>query len=681
MVLVVSRVSQGLTSHPCIKNLSPASSDLLRTLLFVVPAPVGMPNIKRVLKSMNESMCSFGSQLSQPTEIFIEISQGLAQIASECGALSTCELDLPLRLRRLSEFPAWRLFSRDDGEFSSDQHQVAGAELALAILEKRPFRKELARMMHGDFSGQLQEMQYGAIRKKSTRVVAEALRLFEMGNAVVEVEGASFEERLRDRTRATLFFGRDRQHQAIADHRASSASQVVEAAKTLRDQVEAGSAEALFVTIAALANLPAELAVGMPLLRTVQHDWVMVLDAEIGCIKVCIDLYSPGRARSERRHSGASLESGDVVVVPLPEFVAEALEACVNDRPTARTLGELLETETPDRQRLLTQSRSGIAGTFARFRNGLGPFVIQIGMSRYVAAMLLSNPLLVPTGKFFYSRIEPVEISKAAEQLYAGLGWGKPASVTTSLAAGSRQIASDETIIALGCWLKQQLETCPETRRYSLDGLVKRHNVMALVCASLTILQLALRARKVIPVSQGMARNHGLTVSIFDKRVGEFPGTRPIPLSTLQRRVFEVWMGHLDRLDARLVKLDTQKSLRLAKVIQACRANERPAFFEIDTRHRAISIGSARVHNWWPAKFGLAPNFGRHFWQDRLRREGVADTAIDAFVRHSVSGMDPHTSTSHVVLADWARTLIEAIDRVNHELGLDAIYCSSREVL
>lgn len=681
MVLVVSRVSQGLTSHPFIKNLSSASSDLLRTLLFAVPAPVGMPNLRHVLASMSETTGAFGSLLKQPSETFDGINQGLAQLATECMALNSREPDFLLRLRRLSEFPAWRLFSWNDGEATSGQLQVAGAELALAICEKRPFRNELARMLYSDFNEKLHEADHGVLLKRSTKTVAEAIRLFEMGHAVVEVDSVSFEERLRDRVRATLFFGRDRQHQAIADHRASSASQVVEAAKTLRDQVEVGSAEALFVTIAALANLPAELAVGMPLLRTVQHDWVMVLDAEIGCIKVCIDLYSPGRARSERRHSGASLESGDVVVVPLPEFVAEALEACVNDRPTARTLGELLETETPDRQRLLTQSRSGIAGTFARFRNGLGPYSIQLGMSRYVAAMLLSNPLLAPTGKFFYSRVEPVEISKAAEQLYAGLGWGKPASLTTSLAAGSRQIASDETIIALGCWLKQQLETCPETRRYSLDGLVKRHNVMALVCASLTIFQLALRARKVIPVSQGMARNHGLTVSIFDKRVGEFPGTRPIPLSTLQRRVFEVWMGHLDRLDARLVKLDTQKSLRLAKVIQACRANERPAFFEIDTRHRAISIGSARVHNWWPEKFGLAPNFGRHFWQDRLRREGVADTAIDAFVRHSVSGMDPHSSTSHVVLADWARTLIEVIDRVNHELGLDAIYCSSREVL
>lgn len=681
MVLVASRVSQGLTSNPLFENLSPALADLLRVVLFAVPAPVGMPNVKRVLTSMSEAMCAFSSQLNQPTETFNGINQGLAQITSECAALSFRALDFPLRMRRVSDFPAWRLFSRGEGEFSSDQHQAAGAELALAILEKRLFRKELARMLYGDSNGQLQEMQYGALRKRSARLMADAFRLFETAPAAIEVEISSFEERLRDRIRETLYFGRDRQHQAIADHRASSQGQMVEAAQSLRSQAEAGSADALFLAIAALANLPIDLAADMPLLRTVQQNWDMVLDAETGCIKVCVDLFSPGRARRNSGYSDTTLVSGDVVVVPLPEFIAEALENCADEIPAAGTLGELLKTENPDRPSLLTQSRSGIASTFARFRNGIGPFAIQLGMSRYVAAMLLSNPLLVPTGKFFYSRVEAIDISQAATQLYAALSWGKPVALAASLAAGSRLIASDKTVTAWGSWMQKQLEACPETRRYSLEGLVKRHNAMALVCASLTIFQFALRARKVIPVSHGMVRNNGLTVSIFDKRVGEFPGKRPVPVSTLQRKVFEAWASHLDRVAARLAKLDTLESLRLAKVLQDCTEQDRPAFFEIDTRHRALPIGTTRINAWWPDEFGLASNFGRHYWQNRLRREGIADSAIDAFVRHSVSGIDPNSSTSHVVIADWARTIIRCVDRVNADLGLDAILDSCRENL
>lgn len=676
MILKASRANRTQS----FEELSAASRNLYRIVLAVVPPPAGMPGLKRVLGCMSSAVNEFARVLSEPTESFKEIRDGLNEISLGLAASTSIVSDHSISFRRISGYPAWRLLTHLPDEFTPKHLAATGAELSLAILQRKPFRKEIALLLVSELKGTLGESQHDALQRKLSKSVAEATRLFDTAAVFIETKGPSFEERLRDRVRATLYFGRDRQHQAIADHRASTSSQMVESAHTLRRKIENGNEAALFHLIAAMSNLPADLACDLPLLRSVQHDWDMVLDTEAGQIKVCVDLFSPGRARVETGSTDALLQSGDVAVVPLPMFVASALEELSEDFPTARTFGEMLDVNAKPIIHKLTQGGSGIAATFARFRNGLGPLSVELGIPRYVAAMLLTNPLLVPTGKFFYSRVLQDEIWNAAGTLYESLGWGKPVSVVTSLAAGSRQIASDETISAWGAWIKRELVGSQPGKRYTLSGLVRHHNIMALACASMTIFQLALRARKVIPVTHAMTMHHGLTVSIFDKRVGEFPGGRPVPVCTLQKNVFAAWNRHLEQFADRIFRLGREDCRKLVAALTEYFSPERAAFFEIDHRLRIAPISSARAHSWWPTELKLAPNFGRHCWQNRLRGEGVADSDIDMFVRHSVSGMDSQSSTSHVVMADWARSLICKLDEVNAALGLDAVFNSFRGV-
>lgn len=675
MVLAVSRTNPGLPSGSLLLNLDPPHADLFRTVLAVVPAPIGMPRLPIVLDSMRVSIETFHNQLKIPASVICDITAGLQALAETCSDSASIAQSFPSRVYRMDDFPAWRLFFLGmEYPFTEELISLAGAELALAIFQKKkPFNKNLGRMMVAERMGRLPDEQIDTLQRKSIKVMTNAFHLFDSGASTAETAGPSFEDRLRDRFRTTLFYGRDREHQAITDHRASTTGQMIETAQVLRHQIEDGDAKALLTMLASLANLPVNLAVDIPLLKMTQADWLLVLDTEAGCFKVCADLFSPGRARAYASGSDVQLPSGDVVIVPLPGFAAEALEDCAYRMPHAKTVGELLGFDAAAHPDVLTTKRSGITATQARFRNGLGPFAIQQGISRYVAAMLLTNPLLTPTGKFYYSRVEQADVWHAADQLYGGLGWDTPVTVEGILAVGSRQVANDATVRAWGLWMQTELTNCPQGKRYSLKSLKRRHNIVALTCASLTSFLLALRVRKILPVTNAMAASAGLTVSIFDKRVGEFPGQRPVPVCALQREVFAFWTAHVADQIKRLQRLDTPECRKLAALLTKYRQSDLPAFFEIDGRCRVIPIGTGRIHSWWPAEFGLAPNFGRHFWQNKLRLCGIADSEIDAFVRHSVSGMDPTSSTSHVVVAEWARKLINALDAITREVGLDIV--------
>lgn len=182
------------------------------------------------------------------------------------------------------------------------------------------------------------------------------------------------------------------------------------------------------------------LAADLPLLRHACDDWLMVLDPDSGCLKVSMDLFSRGRASSKKVGLNHALETGDIAFIPLPAIVASALEERADEALMARTLGELLGFDPPNRLRVLTATRTGIAATVARFRNGLAPLAIENGISRYHAAILLSNPVLTPTGKFYYARIQREEISLAATTLYGVLDWGNPVVVEPGLAIGSRRV-------------------------------------------------------------------------------------------------------------------------------------------------------------------------------------------------------------------------------------------------
>lgn len=656
-------------------ELPPDLDTLFRQLIAAAPPPAGMPRLGHVLENMAIAVEGFVKELVSPNQEILAQASNLKRLGDFCSKTANPILDYTIPMRRMKNFQAWQFFMQDDraDQEVSRQKVVAGAALVLAIVEGARMSNELASLLVRSAKETLSVEQERAIARRSNKVLVQAARQFETDAKNVSNVPETFEDRLRSRFRSTLFNARDREHQAIADHRASSRVQMLEAAKQLRERAEGGEALALFLIVASLTNLPESIAIDLPLLRDAPEDWVMVVDIDSGCLKVSIDLYAPARATSKISSSHSTLDAGDVVVIPLPTFAASALDEYAEEFPDSKTLGDLLGQSAPQKFRPLTSGASGIAATAARFRNGLGPLAIEAKIDRYDASILLSNPLLTPTGKFYYARVTREAVWDAAKVLYDTLDWGLPTDFQPGLATGSRQVASDATVLAWASWLAEQLHACKLPRRYTLEKIIEHHNVLALVCASLSTFLLALRARKVLPITQAMITGGGLTVPIFDKRVGQFPGARPVPVCTLQGTVFASWSRHLQQMTQRLTNVDSVSSRDMLKRIHANLNPGYPAFFEINQRGRIDPIGTERIHAWWPEELGLARNFGRHFWQNRLREEGVQDTEIDAFVRHSVSGMDTASSISNVVTADWARRMIVVADHVVKDLGIGSI--------
>jgi hypothetical protein len=683
MVLTSSRLIAGehnSLAHPSIllSALSSASQELLRRLLFVTPVPIDTAGLPTVLRAVCNALRVYGQQLRLPRQGYTQLLSNITALECECRNTFIGQTDFHYSgTRKKNTPPAWQLLLLIERVApAADILETIGAELAISLTTVKPFRETLAKNLGQVINAAESLTSHPVAYKQALNVRREADRLFE-GNkesgATPDPEASlesQFREDLARHFRAKVFYSTDKEHQAIPTHRCQSPMQLKASAKQLKEQILLGDKTALFTVITSLTGLPEEIAQRLPLLSHAREDWYMVLDSDSGCIKVDMALYARGGANSAPNTSSSFFTSGEINIIPLPQYVADALDDCIVDAPSAANLGALLLTTPPVKNRSLTRADAGIRATTARFRNALGALAIQEGISRYRAALLVADPRLVPSGKFFYSRITREEIWQDANTLYSALDWGKSVTFVPGLAIGSRVTPTDEAIQAWHRSLAEQVHGCRIGRRYTLAGLITYHNAFAHFAASMATFLLALRHRQVLPLSTNVLLGKSRTISIFDKRVGEFPGGRPVPVCTVLHVQLDYWQQHCHRLENRLIKLGLPDSHPARRSLERWRTKEVPLFFSLAENGKFVSIGTQALKDQWPSSMGLPGNFGRHFWQDRLRQAGIHDTEIDAFVRHYLAGMMPNTSTSAFVTSEWARRITSRIDEVTSRLGL-----------
>lgn len=665
--------------HPAVilPALPPHLQGLLRRLLVVMPSPADGVGIEIVLESSHRCIGVYLDSLQSSSPSLVGLLELISELREVCCKLPYYRpaAHKPL-MRHMSRYPAWHLLMMIGSVANkTDFHKIAGAALAYSYETCQRFPATLAKNLIRQLHADAPVIDDPATSRQARRILGQASQLFD-GVATSQTDNTestdSFGERVAAHIRAKLYFGRDREHQAIADHRAQSSAQILSSAKKLASEIRAGDQTALLSVVHALSGLPVSLALEIPILTYAENDWVIALDVDSGCLKVSVELFSPGRAQSSSVKSHAAEDGGDIIVIPFPIFVVDEIGRHSFDRCHAANLAELLPLVSTKTNRSLTGSRSGINPTVARLRNGLGAFAIQLGMPRYHAAVLLSDPRLVPTGKFFYSRVTREDLWRSANQLYQALGWGDAIALIPGLAAGSRTVPTATTIQGWYAWCRNEVNASRPGRRYAYAGLIKHHNSYAKLSGSLAVFLLALRHRRILPLTT-TALAETATIGIQDKRVGEFPGLWSAPVCSILRKQLDYWHAHVEGLDRRLEKLHLTKNHPARIAITNWKTKESPLLFMLDDGGNIVPLGSQALVDWWPPELGLPGNFSRHFWQNRMREAGIPDSEIDLFVRHSVSGMDAQASTSHLSVSDWARHMAATVDACLSELRIEAV--------
>lgn len=253
MALVVSKVGSASASNKIASSLPAYLYGLYGDVLKAVPPPAGMPGLSKVLASMAFAVEGFKERLTKPSEAFLKTSEGIQAIADIC---KKCGIPIyPHDVRGMSRHCSWQLFMSDiDSEMLNEFVVVAGAALVMAIHQPHGrFGINLAKLLLDAIANKTAEEQLAVLKRKSTKIITQAIQIYEMGTKI-NLSEVSFQERLADRFRTNLLYARNREHQAIADHRASSTPQILRSARALRKKIEDGDALSIFTVIAAISN-------------------------------------------------------------------------------------------------------------------------------------------------------------------------------------------------------------------------------------------------------------------------------------------------------------------------------------------------------------------------------------------------------------------------------------------
>ena len=645
---------------------------IVAALEQVAPPPVGRPALLSVLAGAIAALDAYQAVLPAPHADIERWRDSLDEALLHFGAVDPDGLTRPL-YRRLTRQPAWVMFAHmGKSTLDSKIVEAAGAELATCLDLHRQFSPGLARAIVAEYEGSRQRLAADGQPiwlKKAPRVRRAADVHFLLdGGLTADAPKKPLAHALRQHYRNRIEFARDRAHQCVVDHRSLSAAQMLASAQEIRQQAEAGNEDALLAVVCVLTGIGPDLALAIPLANG-NGIGAIALDVERGCVLVDLDLIAPGRARPAVESAGATREVDRLIVKPLPEFVARALRKCAALRPEAGSVRSLLPTATIAMRTALVptdhDASPGIMPSLARFSNGFAPYAVRAGVDPYIAALLANDPAIVPTGKFYYARAEYVEIELAAETAYAALGWDAPVRLSNIPAVGSAMVPTESSLVAWGEWMRTQVLSARPARRYSLWTLIAYHNTYALAVGSNLVFALALRERKVLPMTAAACIHPARSIAILDKAVGAIRAPRPVPLAPSVSAQIGHWFDHCGELDRRLDHLGVPPSTKSRKYLAGVQAGRSvPLLFFIHEKGNAQPVSSADLAAWWPARFGFPANVGRHYWQNALREHGVPSRWIDAYVRHSLRGDDPAGSTACLAPTRWTEGLRSTVEQI-----------------
>lgn len=685
MVISVSRAMQ-MSVQVCLSiqqieaALPTAQRPAFRRFVDVMHPPSDIPGcasvLDQVLHCVNAYRDSLGEYATESLRQLVTLIANLAQAIHETPLLPFSRATM---WRRLSRSPAWGLFIAVPLERLPVRMRAGvGAEICWSWLMGSRFSESLAdKLRLAVENGEDLELPTCVPGKKLASGTRTANAIFHTNVIVQRATSDSdhFAGEVRQWFRNRVFLASDKAQQAVFHHRTQSRAQFLASAHWLRQRAEAGDNLAIQACVGALFGLRADLVQSIPLLNAATEDYVVAIDVDTGCEHVVVSLFADGAA-SPPRHAGpdAIAASASIFVTPMPHFLAEALQKQRLENPGANTLGHLLPTTVPldSRTRTLEQS-ARIAPSYTRFCSTFGPFAVSLNIDRYIAAVLIRDPRLTPSGKFFYARATREELWDAADSLFNGMGWGPAVPFVDGLAAGSQVMPTEQTIGQWFKWMKEQVETSRPGKSTTLEQIIGFHNVYAMAVASLLSFVLVLRERKQIPLMANIALGLGMALPIGDKRCGMVPGPRSIPLPDLANTLLNGFRDHIAATDRALADLGIPVSGLLRHRLRQILAGERVPLLTTISRGRHKAIGSRVLEKWWPQQFGLEGNHGRHFVQNNLRDRGVRSNDVDAYVRHILRGIAPCSTASTKSLHMIADALIPALNKLFKDIGLEVI--------
>lgn len=460
------------------------------------------------------------------------------------------------------------------------------------------------------------------------------------------------------------------------DHRQVSGRQMSQVCQKFKEEINKDTLLGALGVMCLRTGLNVELLTITPL--TPVSGWTshcLELDPRTGTLKVDLRSMVHDAARPMRGCQPSTHE----LLIHLPHTVGRSLLARIRQNPSATCLMDLYRNEPiPDPDLvLLPNSPDGIAVTWSRLRQTLGPWLLRSGMNALTASLLALDLSLLCRSKLYYATVPAAEWRTAEADLYHRLdldaepGSDELANVTDDIGFGSRVVPTADSLRRHDHLLLQRVSDTRPGPNSSVESLIRHHNAFTLLTAWRVTLLLAMRSTTSIDLSAEIQTGDPW-IGIDDKSTSNATGFQPVPCCSFVSTSVDLYASHCEALARRLSRLASpdQKALmnvaRYASLIG--RRRNAKLFWMISKRHRVMPVSSAQLTKSLDSDYQLPADVGRKVLENHLRSKGLPSALIDMTLRHNHSGQIHLSAFSHRDLRTSMKRLSSAIDRIARDL-------------
>lgn len=469
--------------------------------------------------------------------------------------------------------------------------------------------------------------------------------------------------KLQRRLRHQLLEFAPRRRQGIADRRAMCAPEAIRIGAALRSAAMDGSSTALAVVLASVSGIPPHVVGDMPLVLDGQAHHACAVDLAAGTYRYRLDrVLEPAAAAPA---DGSALSATRWASTPLPQFVVDLLRARAAARDESESLGHLLgRFDFEPRKPIAPSPGVRSRATWIRFRRGLGPLALDLGLHPFAVALALCDFGLVTRSSYAYVVVPADHLAAAAATLYDALGWGPPVTqIGPPLAVGSLTTPTQASVVAYFGALRERVEHVRPGRHASLGRLAKHHNAYTDYAAAFVEFCLLSRQVAKYPLTATTATMQSGPLPYADKATGPTRLARSAPLSSVARDQIVLYARHCRALLARLERAGSRVPAAMLRHLAAVvRGADVPLFVHFGADGNPRAIGSTQVRNAVAPAVRLPGDAGRHYFATRFYLRGMSDRVIDVAMRHAEAGVEHLSSTSMVSFAE-AEELIDRAQR------------------
>ncbi|MCX8115084.1 MAG: hypothetical protein N3D71_08445 [Burkholderiaceae bacterium] len=424
-----------------------------------------------------------------------------------------------------------------------------------------------------------------------------------------------------------------------------------------------GSSTALALVLASVSGISPHDLCRVPLVPGIAPNRPCALDLDAGTYGYDLDrVLEPAAAAPADRSALAATRWAST---PLPQFAVDLLRARAATCREPSSLGRLLGPFDFEARKPIVRSPGvRLRATWIRFRRGLSPLALDLGLHPFAVALVLCDFAIVTRSSYAYVVVPADHLAATAATLYDALGWGPPVTlIGPRLAVGSLTTPTDASVRAYFTALRERVERVQPGRHASLVRLLDHYNAYTDYAAALVEFCVLSRQVARYPLTAAIAAARSGPMPYPDKATGPTRLVRSAPRTSVVGEQIELYVRHCRALLARLERARSRvPGATVSHLAAVTRGANVPLFAHFDANGKPRAIGTGHIRDAVPTAPRLAGDAGRHYFATRLYMQGMSDRVIDVAMRHAEAGVEHLSSTSMFPFAE-AENLIDRVQR------------------